>query len=229
MCWMRARCLADQNGDETLFRLMFVDITVVVIVIALDLWPHSSVWTLECFLHAEPSPVSPIFLHCVISRMCIQMKREKRWHSFPLSLFHFLSSTWTRAPCIGCVVTAIQDSCTGSVPTHPCVRALRGHKSPFLHHLPTTHIHVTVSSLLLPLHPVVLEQTLLFPLFPYIPSACLSPSPPSDPLSLQLCVSCWPVPVYSEMKLKCKGSAGKTAWPLCFTQLSLPLQTSTYH
>lgn len=40
---MRARCLADQNGDETLFRLMFVDITVVVIVIALDLWPHSSV------------------------------------------------------------------------------------------------------------------------------------------------------------------------------------------
>lgn len=89
---MRARCLADQNGDETLFRLMFVDITVVVIVIALDLWPHSSVWTLECFLHAEPSPVSPIFLHCVISRMCIQMKREKRWHSF---FFPSLSFTFS--------------------------------------------------------------------------------------------------------------------------------------
>lgn len=109
---------------------------------------------------------------------CKEEKKKKRCQPLFLSLF-FPPPLGTHAPCIGCVVSPMLDSCTGwlSLRSPPCPHtrpyAPISHKSPSLDHLPLpnttyTHIHILMSSQLLFqwLCPVVLELTLLFTLFP---------------------------------------------------------------
>lgn len=91
-------------------------------------------------------------------------------------------------------------------------------------------MHGPVSSRLLfhRLRPVVPERTLLFTPFPHIPPWTTSPSHQSSVTTAVCQLSACPSLV-GWMKPKHRGSTGKTAWPLCLSQLSLPLQTSTYH
>ena len=84
-------------------------------------------------LHSELSPVSTIFQHFVIwhmcSHICFFFSLEKKKRCQPL--FLSISLLGTHAPCIGCVVSPIQDSCTGWLslrsPLCPHMRPMHPH------------------------------------------------------------------------------------------------------
>lgn len=120
---------------------------------------------------------------------------------------------------------AVGDSCTGWISLRPplCAPTLsESHKSPSFYAAslhPNTHTHALMSSLLLVgrLHPGSIRF--------------LAPPHSSDPLSLQLCVSCQPVWVELEMKPKhtwgLQGRPpGLSVSPSCHSLLRLPLITS---
>lgn len=139
--------------------------------------------------------------------VCFSAKEKKRCE--PLFLSLFLSPLGTHAPWIGCVVSPIQDSCTGWLslrsplclhthPMYPCIHT-HTHCEAISHPLytasllPNTHMHMypchrcSCSTRLRP------ELTLIFTLFLYILSPCLPalthPTPTLFPSALRSSVT----------------------------------------
>lgn len=143
--------------------------------------PHISAYCHLAYSH--------MYLLIQTTRLCFFSEEKKHQ---PLFVSLFLTPLRTHASCIGCVVSPVQDSCTGfSIPEispmpgyTPQLAPMHTHTSEAISHPlwttppSQTHTHVPMSSLLLfhRLRPVAPELTLLFTLPPYIPPRRL-PSP----------------------------------------------------
>lgn len=98
----------------------------------------------DCIHLSQPSPVSPLFQYLGIKHMCLHflfLLKEKK-NSPPQ-----VSQLGTHAACIGCVVSPIQDSCTGwqSLRSPLCLHACPPHPCLHTHSMAISHPFYTTS------------------------------------------------------------------------------------